>query len=362
MAGIAIGSQALVHTEDSVLKAGDNMDTTVIDDLKDKLEMAGNMWDGLLDPVAIMENAMEGRLKLSFGDILVKVLGELFKNLAGNVDTVIYIIGITYLTVFIFSVSAPDKASWSETVLIVACAILAVPAVADFVKVVGLANDAMTKMSAITVASIPILSAVSLNSQGAVFLIIAQAVTLVIKSILLPLAVIYGAMGFCEVISDKFSVSGIRTMIRSTFNWILGITMVVFACSASVSGVVAKSFTSISTRTLKYAGSMVPVVGRYLAESADLVFSGAGILKDAGGVGVMAAVFTTCLSPFIKIMSIVILYRLAVVFVSPVAHEKICRVITLVADALSMIMSITALLGVMYIINVAVMVSLGRSL
>ena len=194
------------------------------------------------------------------------------------------------------------------------------------------------------------------------FLIIAQSVTLVIKSILLPLAVIFGALGFCEVISDKFSVTGIRTIIRSTFNWILGITMVVFACSASVSGIVANSFTSISTRTLKYAGSMVPVVGRYLAESADLVFSGAGILKDAGGVGVMAAVFVACLSPFIKILSIVILYRLAVVFVSPVAHEKISKVITLVADALSMIMSITALLGVMYIINIAVMVSLGRSL
>ncbi|HHT92678.1 MAG TPA: hypothetical protein PLI11_01425 [Clostridia bacterium] len=362
MAGFATGCKTFVHAEDSVLRAGDIMDNTVINELKDKLDTAGSLWEGLLDPVAIMENAMEGRMNLSFGEILLKVMGELFKNLAGNVDTVLYIIGITYLTVFIFSVSAPDKASWSETVLIVAAAILAVPAVADFVKVVGLANEAMTKMSAITVASIPILSAVSLNSQGAVFLIIAQSVTLVIKSILLPLAVIFGALGFCEVISDKFSVTGIRTIIRSTFNWILGITMVVFACSASVSGIVANSFTSISTRTLKYAGSMVPVVGRYLAESADLVFSGAGILKDAGGVGVMAAVFVACLSPFIKILSIVILYRLAVVFVSPVAHEKISKVITLVADALSMIMSITALLGVMYIINIAVMVSLGRSL
>ena len=338
------------------------MDNGIIYELQDKLEMAGSLWDGLLDPVTVMENAMEGKLNLSFSDILLKILGELFKNLTGNVDTVIYIIGITYLTVFIFAVSGPDKAPWAETVLIVSAAILAVPAVTDFVKVVNLASDTMTKMSSITIASIPLLALVSLNSQTAVFLIIAEVTAVIIKNILLPLAVMYGALGFCEVISDKFSVSGVRAMVRSLFNWILGITMVVFAFSASVSGVVAKSFTSISTRSLKYAGGLVPVVGRYIAESADLVFSGAGILKDAGGVGVMTAIIVICLSPFIKIMAIVILYRLAVVFVSPVAHDKIRKVITHVADSLSMIMSITALLGVMYIITIAVMVSLGRSL
>ncbi len=59
MAGFATGCKTFVHAEDSVLRAGDIMDNTVINELKDKLDTAGSLWEGLLDPVAIMENAME---------------------------------------------------------------------------------------------------------------------------------------------------------------------------------------------------------------------------------------------------------------------------------------------------------------
>lgn len=88
------------------------MGNEAILELEKTLQSAGSLWDGLLDPVTVMENALSGKLSLSFSDILIAFLGELFKNLTGNIDTVIYIIGITYLSVFIFAISAPDKAPW----------------------------------------------------------------------------------------------------------------------------------------------------------------------------------------------------------------------------------------------------------
>ncbi len=334
----------------------------VIIKLQEQLQNAGSLWDGVLNPVTAMDNALNGTSTMSFSEILLSVLAELFKQLTGNVGTVIYIIGISYLSAFVFALSAPEKAAWSEAVLIVVAAILAVPIVNDFMRTISLAGGTMDSMSALTLASLPTLGTVSLNGGTGVFMVIAQLTALLIKNILLPLAVICGALSFCEVITDRFNIGGIRTMFRSLFSWILGISMAVFAFSTSISGIVTRSFSSIGNRTIKYAGSMVPVVGRYLSESADLVFSGASIVKDAAGIGVMVGVIVICLLPFIKMLAIVILYRLAVVFISPVVNEKIKRLVTALADALSMIMSVTALLGIMYIVNIAVLVSIGRSL
>ena len=105
---------------------------------------------------------------------------------------------------------------------------------------------------------------------------------------------------------------------------------------------------------------MVPVVGRYLAESADMVFAGASVLKGTAGVAAAAAILTAAAVPCVQMVVHVVVYRMAGILIRPVADEKISRMVGVVGDAFTMITGITILMSVMCVLNIAVLVTLMK--
>ena len=52
---------------------------------------------------------------------------------------------------------------------------------------------------------------------------------------------------------------------------------------------------------------MVPVVGRYLAESADLTFASINVMKSTAGVSATTVLIGVVATPILKILSYVLL-------------------------------------------------------
>jgi stage III sporulation protein AE len=179
----------------------------------------------------------------------------------------------------------------------------------------------------------------------------------------MPLAILHGGLGIVNGVTARFSLAGMQTMVKNLFTWGLGITMTILTGVTVITGVTGKAFTGLGSKTLRFAaGSMVPVVGRYMAEAADAVFNSASIIKDTAGAGVMAGILLICAAPFIKILAMVIVYRLIAVLVQPVSDERIGNAITAAADSMTMIMGLMALIGMLFVLNTAVFVSLGSSI
>ncbi len=326
--------------------------------LEDTLGEVGTLWG--LNPVSAMQDAMSGKTSFSFGDLLLSFAGELLGRVTENITVLITVVGIVYVTSLMLSVYEPDHAAWGEAAMLAVVAVIAVPIVRDVIQIASMTADTMGEMTALMLSSIPALATMGMTAGSGMFLLITQVVGVLLKTVFLPLSLLYGALGITDVISVRFRVEGVKNMVRSIFNWGLGIMMIVFTCVSSVSGALSGSFTSAGSKTLKYlAGSMVPVVGRYLSESADMVFASANLMKNAAGIGIMAALLVLCLLPFAKMIAYVLLYRLAGVLIQPVASDRICKLLTAAGDTLSMLMGLSALMGVMCIMNTAIFVSVA---
>lgn len=195
---------------------------------------------------------------------------------------------------------------------------------------------------------------------AATFITITQTVGILLSKVFLPIAVIYAALGICGSVTERFSLEGVKGMVRFLFTWGLGIMMIGFSCAATLSGALTGARTSMAGRTLKYTGAMVPVVGRYLAESADMVFAGASVLKGTAGVAAAAAILTAAAVPCVQMVVHVVVYRMAGILIRPVADEKISRMVGVVGDAFTMITGITILMSVMCVLNIAVLVTLMK--
>ena len=149
-------------------------------------------------------------------------------------------------------------------------------------------------------------------------------------------------------------------MIKSGYNWGLGIIMLLFTAVTAGAGIVSGTSLSLGLKTIKYtAGSAVPVVGQYLSQTAELVASSASVVKSAAGVGVTVAMLGVCAMPFIKMLSMLFLFKAAAVVVRPVTEDKLCSILETVSEAVSMLMGTVALMGVFSVINISVIVGAG---
>ena len=296
-------------------------------------------------------------------ELLKTILKEAGGQFAESAGILLIIVSLAYLSSIFTATADLESSGNNDIVSFAVICLIAVPVIRNIVEVVTQAGDTIREIRTIMLSSIPGLCAMNIGTGAAgaaTFITITQMVRILLSKVFLPIAVIYAALGICGSVTERFSLEGVKGMVRFLFTWGLGIMMIGFSCAATLSGALTGARTSMAGRTLKYTGAMVPVVGRYLAESADMVFAGASVLKGTAGVAAAAAILTAAAVPCVQMVVHVVVYRMAGILIRPVADEKISRMVGVVGDAFTMITGITILMSVMCVLNIAVLVTLMK--
>ena len=295
-----------------------------------------------------------------FIDLINNEVSIQFKSGSG---ILLLIVSASYMCSLFSATTEDQNGGLKDIISFAAICLLCVPIVENIKDVIENATQTIEEVRTIMLSSIPALCASDVGSGAAgaaVFITLTQSAAVLLSEIFLPLALVYTIIGICASVSNKFSLDGVKGMVKFVFSWGLGIMMIVFSCTATLSGALTGARASMASRTLKYTGAMVPVVGRYLAESADMVFAGASVIKSTAGIAAVTGILTIAIAPCVKMATHVLVYRIAGILIRPVADAKISNAITNVGDAFMMITGITALMSVMSILNVAVLVTLVR--
>lgn len=296
-------------------------------------------------------------------DLLQTILKEIGSQLGESAGVLLIILSLAYLSA-IFTATADLESSGSNDIISFAViCLLSVPVIRDLVSAVAQAGDTIGEIRTLMLSSIPGLCAMDIGTGvagAAVFVTLTQVAGILLSKVFLPLAVIYAAVGICGAVTERFSLEGVKGMVRFLFTWGLGILMIGFSCTATLSGALTGARTSMAGRTLKYTGAMVPVVGRYLAESADMVFAGASVLKGTAGIAAATAILTAAAIPCVRMVLHVLIYRIAGILIRPVADDRISRMVAAAGDAFTMITGVTILMSLMCVLNIAVLVTLVK--
>lgn len=292
--------------------------------------------------------------------IITTELAEQLKNGAG---ILLIIVSVSYVSSVFTATTGESDSGMKDIISFAVICLLCVPMMENVKNVITNATETIEEIKVVMLSSIPALCATQIGDAvagAAIFITLTQTAAVLLSGIFLPLALAYTVVGICGSVSDRFSLDGVKGMIKYVFNWGLGLMMMGFSCAATLSGALTGAKTSMAARTLKYTGAMVPVVGRYLAESTDMVFAGASVIKSTAGIAAVTAILTAAAAPCVKMATHVLIYRIAGIMIRPVAAPKISNAVTNVGDAFMMITGITALMSVLSVLNVAVLVTLVR--
>ena len=288
-----------------------------------------------------------GIKELDWKEILLEIFSFVGKVTTETKTTVLLVIAVSIVAVFL------PKQQFTTYVLVGICG---VPILTEFIKMVEVGRTGISDLTNIMVTAIPALFSLNFSGGTGVFLFITQLLGILMLYVFFPLILCQTALGISESITGPFNLKGLKQSVRSLFSWGLGLVMLVFSVSSAISGsVLGVSATSMG-RSLRYAGSMIPVVGRYLAESAELIYAGSSVLISTGGVGVCIAVIGCMLRPFIRLFIYSLIYKFTAFCVRPFGEPGIVSLLDNVSEGLSGLAGLTILVAAIALINIAVIV------
>lgn len=220
----------------------------------------------------------------------------------------------------------------------------------DISVLIGLGRDTVGSVSTLSKTLIPALAAATAATGGITSASVRQVATVfftdilltIIDRLLLPMLYLYIASAAANAVLDNGALEGLASMMKKVIGWALGGLLALFTAYLSISGAIAGAADAQAVRVAKTAVSTaVPVVGGILAEAAETVLAGAGVLRAMIGAFGTLAVLALCLLPFIRLGMQYLLYQAAVFIAQAAGPKKLAKMIGMLSDAFALVLAMT---------------------
>ena len=199
---------------------------------------------------------------------------------------------------------------------------------------------------------------VTATSMSALLLAAAETVSYISSFIVLPLMGGYLTLSLSSAVSPLIKKSGITETVKKLAFWIMAFISAVFVGILGIQTAVNSSADTLVSKTAKFIiGSSIPVAGGVLSEAMNTVTASMGLLKSSIGIYGALACAVTMLPLVIELL----IWR-AVLLISSSVSEifslgGIAGLLRAIDSMLSVLIGIILLVGAMFVISLAAVVT-----
>lgn len=210
-----------------------------------------------------------------------------------------------------------------------------------------------------------LLAAVGALSSAALFHpLLITVVTMVagaIERVVFPLLFLTAVLGIASHLARGFPLSRMAQLARQAGVAILSLLFTVFLGVMAVRGALAPVADGVALRTAKFlTGTFVPIIGGMFADAVEVVAGGSVLIKNAVGAFGLMVIAVLAAFPLMKILSLVVIYRVVTALVQPISDPRIVDSLGELADTLTMLMASVATVALMFFVGVTVVIGVGN--
>jgi len=181
---------------------------------------------------------------------------------------------------------------------------------------------------------------------------------LMAKTILFPLIVMIVAVTLACNLCEKYHITKLLSLMKSSFNWILGLLLAIFVGVISVQGFSSSVADGVAGKGVKFAvGSVIPVVGGTISDAVETVAGCSLLLKNSIGIVGLIIIVMICIIPIIKIYALSIAYKIASAIIEPIADSRIVKIISELSDILTLLGGLVIAVAVMFFIMITLIIA-----
>lgn len=188
-----------------------------------------------------------------------------------------------------------------------------------------------------------------------------QVVGGIVSGVVLPLFLFTAVLDIVNHVWEEFDLSGVASLLRLGANSVLGLSLAVYLGIVAVQKAAGAVSDNVALRTAKFlSNTFIPVVGKMFSDAAEMVLSSTSVLKGAVGAAGAFAVFLIVVFPIAKILSAVLVYRLAAALVQPLGSKRIVSCLNSISNSLVMMCVCLGAVAMMLWVSLAVLASAAR--
>lgn len=298
--------------------------------------------------------------------LLAQVLG---RELAANLMLLGQLILVAALSgVLGVLQEAFDKHGTAEVGYLVCYLVLTIIGINSFRIAINMAVEAVDSMVSFMYGAIPALLTLlaSLGGVTSVALLhpttiaVTAGISTVVKTVVLPLIFLSAVLTLVSRVSKRVQVTRLAGLVRGGAIGVMGVFMTVFIGVTTVRGVSGSVADAVAIKAAKFLSStFIPVIGKMFADAVEVVAGSSLLIKSVMGIIGLLGIFLICIYPVLKITAIVFMYRIGAAVVQPVSDERLTSCLDDLASGLTLVGLAVGLTGLMFFINLTIIVSLG---
>lgn len=371
----------LVFPQNAVLAAGDNIVTTetifeeyrlcgaqkVFGDVQLTDSMQKLMPD--FEPTTLTDRLLRGQEKGNIPDFLSDLfrffIGELKEGKNGAVQILLisFLAGLLNVLTQSFGESGVGQVAFMPCYLIVvSIGVSLFYGVAEFVR------EALEFAVKFMNASLPIYTSLLMTTQTASVGILSPGITLsvfllsnLISYVIFP-AIFFSVMiSIVEHLSKTLSIHRLNCFLKKTIRWILCLVGTVFAAFLSVAQIATQSLNGVGARTGKYiVSNLVPIVGGFLTETLDTLFTCAGMIRGATGLAGIVLLTLCFVAVLLRVLARSWLLQLTAALSEPISDTRITAFISDLSEAMTLLLGALTCAMVSFVIYLTMMIRAGN--
>jgi len=331
-------------------------------------ELSGDI--PLLNSASIQDIATKG-LTLNWQSICQTILDHLFKELLINSHLLGKLLFLAVLCAMLQNLqNSFEQSSISLLAYSVCFIFMAVIVLKTFYNAVTLASQTVEYMVGFMEALLPLLISL-LAGVGALtsaalltplMLFVISSVSMVIKDVVLPLLFLTATLECLNFLSDKYRLSNLASLLKQASMMVLGFMMVIFVGVITIQGAAGSVADGLTLRTAKFAtATLVPVVGKVLSDTVELVMGASLLIKNAVGIFGVITVFMICLYPLIKLLSLIVVIKISGALVQPMGDEKMAKCLDSMGNNLLLVFGAVVIIALMFFLAITMIVAVGSA-
>ncbi len=344
-------------------------DSLNISSFLDEAEQYTNSIYQDMDMAHLFTSALTGKID---NEEILRNIGNLFgQEILSSITVLGSIIVIIVIHSILKSISdGLENQSISQITYYVQFILIVTLIMTNFAQIITMVKNSVESLVGFMNCLIPILVTLivttgNIASAGILQPILLFVITLIgnfLNIFILPLVLVSTSLGIISKVSDRVQIDKLSKFFKSSVVWVLGVILTLFVGILSVEGSLSSTVDGITAKTTKAAvSSFIPVVGKILGDAVDTVIGCSSILKNAVGIVGVVVIVGICITPIIKLTTLMAIYYLGAAVCQPIADSKIIKLLDQMGDTFKTLLAILCSISVMFVIGVTLVIKISNS-
>lgn len=336
--------------------------------IQDSKKYSGEFFEDI-DINEVLNQAIQGKVDNS--NIYTRILSLLGDEVKTSIVSLVSILAIILIHSVLRTISENlNNSSVSKIIYYVQYILIITIIMTNVSEVVEIVKDATTNLVGFMNTLVPLLTSLMMFTGSITTSSVLEPIILLminflgnmIQAVIIPIVLVATSLCVISKLSDKIKIDKLGNFLKNNIVGFLGILLTIFIGVISLEGTLSSSVDGITAKTTKaIVSSAIPVVGKILGDSVDTVLGCGVILKNAVGLVGVIIVLGICLMPIIKLLVIMLSYKVLAAVSQPIADDKIVGLLDQIGDIFKIFFAVLCSISVMIIVGTSLVIKMSNS-